>query len=498
MQPESSNALPTVMVIFGASGDLARRKLIPALFSLYRKGRLPAGISILGFARQGFSTEEFRERLKEGVEKYGAGHTPAPAREKLSWEDFAQRIWYLGGDFNNPSDFQRLKSRIEELEVGPSNRLYYLATIPTLFPTIVQSLGKLGMAHVTQGWRRIIVEKPFGRDLASARALNRIIHDSFQEHQVYRIDHYLGKETAQNILFFRFANTIFEPIWNRNYIGHVQITVAETVDVGTRGGYYDQAGVLRDMFQNHLLQLMSLVAMEPPASFEADAVRNEKVKLLSAIRPVPPERVAESSVRGQYEGYRQTPGVATDSDTATYAAIRLFVDNWRWQGVPFYLRSGKAMADKMSQINIEFQCPPHMMFPLQSGMDFTPNQLTLCIQPHEGMHLRFEVKIPDTVADMRSVNMNFHYEDAFGPGIIPDAYERLLVDALHGEASLFARADGIEKSWQVIDPFIRGWMLPTAPPLNRYQRGSWGPPEADRFIAGGGTEWMHGCTDEED
>jgi glucose-6-phosphate 1-dehydrogenase len=318
-----------------------------------------------------------------------------------------------------------------------------------------------------------------------------VLHSVFDESQVYRIDHYLGKETAQNILFFRFANTIFEPIWNRRYVDNIQITVSETVDIEHRAGYYDSVGVLRDMFQNHLLQLLALVAMEPPASFEANAVRNETFKLLSSIRPI----TLTDTVRAQYEGYSQTEGVATDSQTPTYAAIKLYVDNWRWKGIPFYLRSGKSLVEKTSQVIVEFQRPPHLMFHLPDEYKFIPNILALCIQPDEGIHLMFEAKVPDSDQDMRSVDMEFHYRDSFS-GVLPDAYERLLMEALRGDASLFTRSDGIEAAWKLIDSVANGWEASNIPDLALYRRGSWGPSEAAALLAKDGRSWRLGCVGE--
>ena len=486
------DAQPATIVIFGASGDLTQRKLVPALFNLYRKGRLPSGTRIVGFARRPYSHDDFRARLREGMESFAIRDFDA-----ATWEAFAEYIQYAQGDLDTADDYERLHAFLREEEGGPAHRLYYMATAPTFYTAIVERLGAADMAQETEGWRRIIVEKPFGRDLASAQALNHALHAVFEEHQIYRIDHYLGKETAQNILFFRFGNTIVEPVWTRTYIDHVQITVAEDVDVGHRAGYYDQAGVLRDMFQNHLMQLLSLTAMEPPASFQADAIRNEKVKVFSAIRPISADMVADHTVRGQYRGYREAPGTAPDSETPTYAALRLYIDNWRWQGVPFYLRSGKALEAKTSQIAIEFRCPPHVMFPMPSEQGIRPNMLALCIQPHEGMHLRFEAKVPDTFADTRSVNMDFHYADAFGPDAIPEAYERLLLDALQGDAALFTRSDGIEWGWKLIDPIIQRWESLSAPPLAIYEPGSWGPVEADDFMARDDREWQKGCGHED-
>ncbi len=379
------------------------------------------------------------------------------------------------------------------IEKGPADRLYYLAVGPRLFAPAATNLGAAHMSSSEEGIRRLVVEKPFGRDLASAQELNDAIHSAFSEEQVFRIDHYLGKETAQNIMFLRFANTIFEPVWNNRYVENIQITVAESVDVEHRAGYYDQAGVLRDMFQNHLLQLLALVAMEPPASFKADPVRNEKAKVLSAVRPV----ALQDTVRAQYEGYRQAEGVAPDSNTPTYAALKLYIDNWRWQRVPFFLRSGKALASKSSEIIVQFQLPPHVMFDLAATPDFTPNTLAMCIQPDEGIHLNFEAKVPDSVQEMRTVDMDFQYRSAFKGNPLPDAYERLLLDAIHGDASLFTRNDGIEAAWNIIDPIIHGWEKPNSPPLAIYPRGSWGPKEADQLLARENCVWRLECTGNE-
>ncbi len=392
----------TTIIIFGASGDLTQRMLIPSLHSLFCKGKLPQNINIVGYAITEYSQEQFRDHLREAMQKF--------APEKFSaegWAAFSKRLWYVQGDFAKLADYAALQQQLEKLENGPANRVYYLATAPRFFSMIAERLGQQGMAKAEEGERRIVVEKPFGIDLESAEKLNTDLHKVFDEGQIFRIDHFLGKETAQNILFFRFANTLFELGWNRNYIANVQITAAETIDVGHRGGYYDKAGVLRDMFQNHILQLLALTAMEPPASFDADAIRNEKVKVLSALRPVPPEHMAERTVRGQYEGYRSAPDVDPASETATYGAVLAYIDNWRWQGVPFFLRSGKALDVALTEIAIEFRRPPHVMFPLGPGSTIAPNILSLCIHPDEGIHFTFEAKVPDTTADMQTVDMDF-------------------------------------------------------------------------------------------
>jgi glucose-6-phosphate 1-dehydrogenase len=480
----NENETPTTIVIFGASGDLTRRKLVPALYHQSVKGRLPQ-VNIVGSSRSPLSNDAFRQRMREGIVELAGLEI-----DEDHWRQFSDRLWYMSGDVQKLEDAKKLATYLEEIETGPANRLYYLATAPAIFPVIVDNLGKLDMARETGGWRRIVVEKPFGHDLNSAADLNNVIHTAFDESQVYRIDHYLGKETAQNVLYFRFLNSIFEPLWNRNHIDHVQITVAETVDVEHRASYFDSAGILRDMFQNHLLQLLTLVAMEPAATFDADAVRNEKVKVLQAIRCSRPEE----TIRAQYEGYCEAEGVAAESQTPTYAALKLFVDNWRWQGVPFYLRSGKALAEKTSEIVIEFKPPPHVMFPLPAGYQLTPNFLSLCIQPDEGIHLRFETKVPDSQRETRSVDMEFHYRTSFGEETLPDAYERLLMDALNGDASLFTRSDEIEAAWRLIDPILQAWEYsPQVSPLVSYKPESWGPKEADLFLQRDDRVWRRGC-----
>lgn len=480
----------TSIIIFGASGDLTRRKLIPALYHLFCKGRLPKQTRIIGFSDGDFTDESFRQHLHENAQTFATD-----IFSESSWSEFESLLWYRQGDLTKQSEIEQFRAFVESLEGGIANRLYHLALPPFLYATIVENLGMTGMVSQEQGWRRVIIEKPFGTDLASAEDLNKRLHAVLDESQVYRIDHYLGKETAQNILFFRFANAMFEPIWNRTYVDSVQINVLESVDVEHRARYYDGAGVLRDMFQNHLLQLLTLVAMGPPDSFEADLLRDEKVKTLRAIRPVE----LKNTIRAQYKGYLETEGVDSNSQTPTYAALKLYIDNWRWEGVPFYLRSGKALKGKVSEIIVQFRRPPHSMFRLPSGHKLTTNLISMCIQPDEGIHQRFEAKEPDSAQHMRSVDMEFHYASSFGKLAIPDAYERLLMDALHGDASLFTRADGIESAWRVIDNVIKGWeSKPEESPMATYEPGTWGPVEAEQLLANSGHNWIVHCLHEQD
>ena len=471
------------MVIFGASGDLTSRKLIPALYRQFQRGRLPNPTRIVGVARSPFTTEQWREQLTESTAKYVKGEF-----DNDSWQAFSKNIFYHPGDIGNEEDFHKLANFLNELEQSmTTDRVYYLSTMPQLYAAAIAQLGKAGLNAEKNGHRRVVIEKPFGTDLASANELNKSIHQTFREDQIYRIDHYLGKETVQNMLVLRFGNTIFEPIWNRNYIDHVQITVAEEVKVGRRGDYYDKAGILRDMFQNHIFQLMMMTAMEAPVRFTGEMVRDEKVKVLQAVRPYKGSDFAEYGVRGQYAGYSDEQGIPDESITETFAAFKLFIDNWRWKGVPFYLRSGKAMSCRTTQ----FREPPHMLFGDQKSFRPEANRLVIQIQPAEGIQLDFQSKVPDSDMKMRLSNLDFRF-DSSGKEL-PDAYQRLLLDAILGDPSLFARSDEVEQAWRIIDPIIAAWKSPAAPSLYTYEPGIWGPEQATEWMESQGRSWFDVC-----
>jgi glucose-6-phosphate 1-dehydrogenase len=480
--------MPHTFVIFGASGDLTQRKLIPALYQLFRKGRLPGETRIVGFSRSEYSSESWRKYLSENVAKHVGQDFDSAA-----WQTFSQVIYYLPGDIGRAEDFGRLGKFLADVErIQQCARIYYLATSPEFYEQAVAQLGQSGLADEQKGPRRVIIEKPFGTDLKSARHLNEVIHSVFPERQVYRIDHYLGKETVQNVLVLRLANAIFEPIWNRNYIDHVQITVAEEVDVGRRAGYYDSAGVIRDMFQNHLLQLMTIIAMEAPVRYEADAIRDEKVKVLQAVRPLRGDAVHQDTLRAQYHGYSSLPGVRPATKTATYAVVKLNVDNWRWKDVPFYLRSGKAMSCRTTQIVVWFHEPPHMLFPNAPTGPRVANRLVIQVQPAEGIQLHFQTKVPDAGMRLRQTELDFRFSQEFR-GTMPEAYERLLLDALEGDASLFARADEVEAAWAICDPILAEWERSDKPPLYIYEPDLWGPTASMEWMAAQGRQWFDNC-----
>jgi len=498
--PEGAPAQPAgpcAVVIFGASGDLTRRKLVPALYNLQRKGLLPERFSVVGLARREMSDEEFRVEMRDAVREY-AGERFQPER----WEALESALHYVPGEFGDGEAFARLRRRLEQLdeERGTAgNRLYYLATAPSFFGPIVRDLYGLAMTkEEVRRWRRVIVEKPFGHDLESARALNAELAEVLDESQTYRIDHYLGKETVQNILVFRFANGIFEPIWNHRYVDHVQITVAETLGIGSRGGYYDKAGALRDMVPNHIFQLISLVGMEPPIGFDADAVRDEQSKLLRAIAPLEDEEVLRSAVRGQYAAgevngwavpdYRAEERVAAASKTETYVALRLAIDNWRWKGVPFYLRVGKALPQRLTEITIRFRQPPLSLFRDTDVESLAPNELVINVQPDEGIALHFGAKIPGATMRLGHVNMDFCYAEHFGREPAT-GYERLLYDAMLGDQTLFQRADMVEAAWRVVEPVLDVWSALPAREFPNYAAGTWGPADADELLARDGRAW---------
>ncbi|HEV7797285.1 MAG TPA: glucose-6-phosphate dehydrogenase [Pyrinomonadaceae bacterium] len=489
-------APPCAVVIFGATGDLTRRKLLPALYRLAQQRLIPGEFAILGTARQPLSDEEFRALMKAAVTEFG----PDDSLDESEWQSFAKRIFYIAGDLSDAQLYQELRIKLEEIDKEfdtQGNRIFYLATAPDYFGVIAKQLGEAKLAKPRKGsWTRIIVEKPFGRDLESARALNKTLAAVFAENQIYRIDHYLGKETVQNLLVFRFANSIFEPLWNRQYIDHIQITNAETLGVEGRGAYYEKAGALRDMIQNHVFQVTSLIAMEPPASLSANGVRDEKFKAMQSVRPLPADAIEQVAVRGQYgpgtvlgdtvPGYRQEPGVDPNSSTETFVALKLHFDNWRWAGVPFYLRSGKRLQKHITEIAIQFKEVPHRLFN-DSDAPLQPNVLVIRIQPNEGISLRFAAKLPGQALRIRSVNMDFRYGSSFGVKP-PEAYERLLLDCMLGDSTLYARRDMVERGWEIVTPILEAWKKP-APDFPNYEAGSWGPRAAFELIERDGREW---------
>jgi glucose-6-phosphate 1-dehydrogenase len=488
---------PCIMVIFGAAGDLTKRKLIPALYNLKKSNLLSDNFAVIGVARAEFGDEEFRNRLRDDMKEFATEEVDAQ-----TWSWLAERLYYLSGDFNDDKTFAQLKEMLARIDTERETNekyFFYLATAPQFFAPVVQKLGASGLAREENDrWRRVVIEKPFGRDLESARKLNQDIKEVLEEDQIYRIDHYLGKETVQNILIFRFGNGIFEPIWNRRYIDCVQITAAEKVGVEQRGGYYDGAGALRDMVPNHLLQLVTLTAMEPPISFEADAVRDEQAKVLHAIQRPSPEAAARRTVRGQYAdgeidnekvpAYRSEQNVAPDSATETYVALKLLIDNWRWADVPFYLRTGKRLAARDTEIAIQFKRPPFVLFHKTSVAQLTTNRLVLHIQPDEGVSLRFGAKVPGPVMSVGAVDMNFDYEDYFGK-TPSTGYERLLHDCMMGDATLFQRADQVEAGWSVVEPIQAAWSAMPPPSFPNYKAASWGPKEADELLGCDNQKW---------
>jgi glucose-6-phosphate 1-dehydrogenase len=487
---------PTVFVVFGAAGDLSWRKLVPALYSLMVDGWLPEKFRIIGTGHRHMIEEEFRAHLKAGVDKY-ARHTMTGE----DWGRFAAHLSFMTADLENPEVFGELARKLAEQDREwneKAHHIFYLSLPPAMIEPVARELARARLNQDRQR-SRIVVEKPFGRDLESARQLNRSLTGLFHESQIYRIDHYLGKETVQNIMAFRFANTLFEPVWNRNYIDHVQITVAEADGVGNRGHYYDQAGALRDMIQNHLLQILCLIAMEPPISFSADEVRNKKTDVLHAIRPLAPEKVYKYAVLGQYgagwiesrqvEPYRREVNVAPDSVTETFAAVKLGVDNWRWQGVPFYLRTGKRLPAKISEVSVQFRPVPHQPFPSAAVMEARPNRLLIAIQPEEGILLRFEAKYPGPAMRLSPVIMQFYYREAFKT-TPPEAYETLLLDVMLGDATLFMRADQTEAAWEVLAPILEVWDDTRPTDFPNYQAGTWGPEAAASLLAYDGRSWV--------
>jgi glucose-6-phosphate 1-dehydrogenase len=493
-------AEPCTIVIFGASGDLTARKLIPALYHLHKDKQMPPDFRVIGFARREKTDDSFRAELRTALDQFSR---TKPVDDKV-WADFASKLFYCMGEFSDQAAYEKLEKQLSSFNNKDlrHNLMFYLATSPSQFGEVAEKLNAAGVLHKgnSHGWQRIVVEKPFGHDLASAEQLNSELTRFAREDQVFRIDHYLGKETVQNILMFRFSNSIFERLWNRDSVDHIQITVSENLGVGSRGGYYEEAGALRDMVQNHLLQVMSLVTMEPPVSLDAEPIRDEKVKLLKSIRPLTEEAVAKQVVRGQYfagtvdgklvQGYRQEVKVKPDSNVETFAAVKLFIDNWRWSGVPFYLRTGKYLPMSASEVRIQFKPTPNVLFAAVCGNKLDPNAITLRLQPNEGISLRFNGKVPGTSAGVRPVRMSFSYDSEFG-AYTPEAYERLLLEAMVGDATLFIRRDEVETAWSIVDAIRKGWEGKPLSNREFYAAGTWGPVAADDLLAQRGHEWKN-------
>jgi len=490
-----------LLVIFGASGDLTRRKLIPALFALHTQKLLPEAFAIVGAGRAGMSDEEFRQKTLEGLKEKAGKDLP-----KESVHDFLRMLHFVSFDTSQPQAYGKLKEKMETTASAfgiDGNCIYYLATPPDLYATIAQSLAMQKInTNSASGWKRLIIEKPVGYDQRSARELHKSLYSCFDESQLYRIDHYLGKETVQNVMVTRFSNGIFEPLWNRNYIHHVEITSAESLGIENRGGYYDKAGVLRDMIQNHLLQLMTLVAMEPPTLITSNAIRNETLKVLQSIRPIPSKEVEKSVIRGQYtastvrgvrmKSYRDEEGVNPESRTETFVALKLFVENWRWGGVPFFIRSGKRLPTRVTEIVIHFKPTPHRLFCFDENRTNADNQLVIRIQPDEGILLKFGVKVPGVGFRVQDVNMDFHYSELTDHSI-PEAYQRLLLDCMQGDSTLFTRGDAVEESWGIVDPILREWEKNPAIPIYGYPAGTWGPMESEKLIDEPHMSWRYPC-----
>ena len=488
-----------ILVIFGASGDLTYRKLIPSLYDLYNQDMLAEKFIILGVSRTDYSSEKFRERIEKGIKSFA--NFKDAGKDKL--DSFLKRVFYKSIDTENQEDYKQLKTEIDELHKKfdiPENCIYYLSTPPSLYSTIPLALGKAGINKNNSGWKRLVVEKPFGYDLESAKKLNKDLTKVFREDQIYRIDHYLGKETVQNIFVTRFANGIFEPLWNRNYIHHVEVTGVEDIGVENRGGYYDSSGALRDMLQNHLMELTGIIAMEPPSSFDSDSIRNEIVKVFQSLRPLREEDIIKDVIRGQYvtskikgekvPGYREEKGVNPDSKTETYVALKLFIDNWRWGGVPFYIRTGKRLPTRVTEVVIHFKPTPHYLFSRNNMLDGC-NNLVIRIQPDEGILLKVGMKIPGTGFNVQNVNMDFHYSDLRG-SYLPSAYERLLHDCMIGDSTLYQRGDAVEAAWKFVNPILKAWKNNPDIPIYGYPAGTWGPEHADDIL-GKGLAWRYPC-----